>query len=46
MMTIATPSSLQTTIGLAVVLVGVPLVLAANLPGFLVSSLEKLPLRS
>jgi hypothetical protein len=46
MMTIATPSSLQTTIGLAVVLVGVPFVLAANLPGFLVSSLEKLPLRS
>ena len=46
MMTIATPSSLQTTIGLAVVLAGVPLVLAANLPGFLVSSLEKLPLRS
>jgi hypothetical protein len=46
MMTIATPSSLQTTIGLAVVLAGVPLVLAANLPGFLVSSLEKLPHRS
>jgi hypothetical protein len=46
MMTIATPSSLQTTIGLAVVLVGVPLVLAANLPGLLVSSLEKLPLLS
>ena len=46
MMTIATPSSLQTTIGLAVVLVGVPFVLAAYLPGFLVSSLEKLPLRS
>ena len=45
-MTIATPSSLQTTIGLAVVLVGVPFVLAANLPGLLVSSLEKLPLRS